>query len=333
MSKPVRHHLIPAFYLRRFGDDKGQITVYQRATGKTFTTSIKNAAVESHFYTVTDQTGAPSFVVEERLSEIEGDAAAVFAKIDQGRFPPRWKNRASLSLFLALLITRTREFRHQMEEMADFTQKVQLQGLSDDQIRERLSGRGTAPTDEEVEQAAAMLRNTESYRVLPSTTESIRTMLRLSVEQLAPIIRRMKWHLFVSPDPVFLTSDHPIGYFRTPTRDSHLRGTGLRTADEVYFPLDPSMVLVLSHKRTRTPKRTFASPEAIEQINRTIALSSYDTVFHHPAHNPLHGLSIPTDRPLVQMGRVPIYHGGRGIDMVLREFQAFGPIVFEDDEE
>jgi hypothetical protein len=48
-----RHHQVPQFYLRQFADNSEMVTVVRLgATPRTFTTGIKNVAVEAHFYDV-----------------------------------------------------------------------------------------------------------------------------------------------------------------------------------------------------------------------------------------------------------------------------------------
>lgn len=217
-SRPRRHHTIPAFYLRRFANPKSQVVAYRRTTAAKFTTSVTNAAVETDFYAIIDSSGEVSLAVEELLSLVESHVHRIMGEIDRGIFPPTGEDREWLSIFLALLLNRTREFRRQNELLVDFTTELQLQGLTREQIVVQLRAKeGREPTDDEVDEIAAFVDNLDEYEITPHPNDSIRLMLELAANALGPMIAAMSWHLTRSSKRRFLTSDHPIVLWRTPS--------------------------------------------------------------------------------------------------------------------
>src|SRR5688500_7539718 len=87
MNEARRHHYVPQFYLRRFADQKDQVRMIRRSTGKVVTTSVSNAAVQVGFYDVETEDGTPRDLVERFLSSVEGEVAEVFERIDAGTWP------------------------------------------------------------------------------------------------------------------------------------------------------------------------------------------------------------------------------------------------------
>ena len=71
-----RHHYLPASYLGGFTKSRrkdGQFSVVEIATGRTFTTSPKNVAVERDFNRI-DIDGIASDAIENALAPFEGEA-------------------------------------------------------------------------------------------------------------------------------------------------------------------------------------------------------------------------------------------------------------------
>ena len=87
-NHPVNQHYVPQFLLRRFCDNKtNQVYVYDKQTGRSFRTNIRNIIAERSFYDfkVDDKTKS----IEKWLTQIEGSAANIIeTKItrEKGRF-------------------------------------------------------------------------------------------------------------------------------------------------------------------------------------------------------------------------------------------------------
>ena len=125
MTEPRRHHLLPRFYLRLFADERERMTVVPRAGANgpqtTYTATVENVLVERDYYAIRDEEGERSQVVEEALGRLEGAAAtAVRALLDEGLVLSD-ELRAAWSEFMAVQVTRGRQFR---ESLGNFTSEV-----------------------------------------------------------------------------------------------------------------------------------------------------------------------------------------------------------------
>lgn len=123
MNEPRRQHLLPQFYLRGFADRRERINVFPRAgqpgASKPHTTKITNVLVERDYYTITDGTGNESFIVEQALAQLEAAAsAALRVLLDEGLVLSD-QQRSAWSEFMAMQVTRGRQFRQVWEDFSD----------------------------------------------------------------------------------------------------------------------------------------------------------------------------------------------------------------------
>ncbi len=105
--------------------------------------------------------------------------------------------------------------------------------------------------------------------------------------------------------------------WREPRPENRGRGIGLRTADEIRFPLDPYRVLVLVHKDLGLPARVPADEQRIKDTNEFTAAYAYDWLFHNPERTPLEEVILEREQPLFHIGNTPI-HRERGVNEALR---------------
>jgi hypothetical protein len=332
MSTPILHHYIPRFYLQRFADQDSRLIAFRRSTQKTVRTSPKVIAAENHFYSVTGPSGEKSPVVEEYLAKVEGRASQAMRKIDEGHFPPIDEDRDSLTRFLALLYTRTREVRHVGEEFAKFESAFRRHGLTRDSVRSHLHSKyQREPTEEEIDE---ILESITVATEEPGRDDMVRAMLRMAGEIRPAIDQLRHWHLLVAKEqPAYLTSDHPIALWRESTPQNQPRGIGWRSCDAVIFPLDPSTALVLRREDHGSPPVIPVSAQVVEQVNGLIAHGSYEWVFHNPGHDPLKDIALASRRALFYMGDIPVYGDGQGVEAFRREMEPFSPVIFEDRED
>lgn len=316
-KRPKRHHFVPEMYLARFADRERHIVRVARASGEARTLSVKDAAVRTDYYTFTDEDGNPSPMVEQFLGLFETSAGAVFRDIDRGVFPPTGDLRARFAAFVALMFSRTPEIRDLLAEGVDFHYKSLLQAMPRDEIRRQLRKRhDREPTEEEVERIMAGLRRGDLVRFDVPKNAAVTAPLVYALEHLGRMVYGMQWQLVTTDAPTFLTSDHPVVFWREPSEGIRPPGVGLLTADEVYFPVGPRQLLVLTQAGSTRPAFR-ETPEAVVRVNTGLVEASYEWIFHHPAHDPLAGITIPDDRPLLTVNGAPIYRGGCGNDEAL----------------
>jgi hypothetical protein len=304
-KRPVRHHYIPATYLRRFSDEaERRIEMYRRSSGTLCNVSIKDAAVATDFYTITDASGAKLSDVEDMLAKVESETDHVLRAIDRGEFPPTDEGRSWLATFIALLMTRTPEFRHVGEEVADYEIKMHEHSRMQ---REQHYGSAGRRSSEAVEAAFERL---EAIRLLPTQNAAIASAMSLALYRLFPVILRMDWHLFMTETPAFVTSDCPVVLVRDEA--SSVPGAGIETAKEVYIPLGARRLLVMKHTSREGEPVHQADEAFVEHVNAAVIAMAYEAIFHHPDHRPLGDLVLPEERAVITANNVPIYQGGKG---------------------
>jgi hypothetical protein len=151
--------------------------------------STADASVIRDFYNI-DSRADPN-AVEDLLSDIEGDAAAVFQKVLLARsWPLNANERAILATFLALQRKRTPSHRQMVEEIREVTTRALKSGGSDDAL------------------IPVKLDETD-----PKTVH-IQSML--NIEEHAPYYFGRRWQLVRFSRKRLLTSDAPVGLLPSP---------------------------------------------------------------------------------------------------------------------
>jgi hypothetical protein len=285
-NEPRRQHLVPNFYLRRFANANHQVAVVNRVTGERTVQKTDNVMVEHNFYTFQSTAGEISYQLEKLLSGIEGAGGAAIKRIVAGFFAPSPADRDALATLMAFQLVRSRKVRKQQEMSADAYQKVLLRGLGEDEVRTRLGARGRPATDEEVKAVMDSLADLDTMEIVPPPEEHLKTMLHLA-PQLFPHLVNMRIHVVEWKERSLLTSDHPIVYFK---RNRHpLMGFGLENCDEVWFPVDPRHLLLLTHARPFDPPERVlpGTPEFAREVNHLVAWHAYEWIVTHPDHDPV----------------------------------------------
>ncbi|MEX0833026.1 MAG: DUF4238 domain-containing protein [Actinomycetota bacterium] len=274
-----RHHLIPAFYLRRFVDGNGRLTRFDLRTNEARVLAVDNAAVETDFYTILTDDG-PSDAIESRLAQIEGLAAEAMRNIDTRDGPLTDEDITGLANFVAVQLVRGRDFRDRINAVGDSVMKkiTLLQSQNPDAVRKHVQETtGEYPSEEALDEILSWMRDGD-YTLELHPNEAIRVMLAAGAELVQPLAE-MRWHLLAVTDPVFLASDRPITMWAgDPTPPFY--GVGLATADEISLPLDPQKCLVI----TPLDKSPSLGPaHAPVELNRRTIAGAYRYVFGPPA--------------------------------------------------
>jgi hypothetical protein len=307
-DEPKRHHFVPRCYLRGFSDHKKRVRMYARASKQHLVvTSVNNAAVESGFYTLVEESGEQSLAVEHVLGLIEGLAKTAIARMVSGQFPPTIEDRSNLSLFMALQVLRTPEERLAYEAMVDHSQKAMFEGWTPEYVRERMKEEGIEPTDEAVAEVMDVVENPDNYRFVPHQNEHIKVMLKVAVEA-APVIAARTWLLGQSTRASFITSDHPVVLWSEPSEETRFKGIGIETAEQVYFPLDRRHVLALALPHSRPDGKLLQLTEDnVLFVNHLEADHSFKWVYQHPEDDLVHDLIPDKPKPLMEINQTPIF--------------------------
>ena len=221
-------HYVPQFLLRNFGrGKKDQLWVFDKLTGRSFFTSVKNVASESRFYDF--EVDGETISLEPILTKIESAAKRVIQKIldSDSLGTLNGQERAHLAVFCSVQMARTRNFR---EQWLSFPRM----------LRDEFAKRG----DQVAEGSPAeqlILDLTEN----DAKAETGHFMLR-APEMFAEHFVSKHWVLAAtdSKDP-FQISDNPLT--RQNMIERPLRGNlGLTVPGiEIYLPLAPTRALAM----------------------------------------------------------------------------------------
>lgn len=259
-------HYVSQFLLRNFGNGKkDQVWVYDKSSGRSFPSNVKNVASESRFYNFEHEGQTMS--LEPWLCSLEGQAKSVISSIlDADSLSVLGgEQRQILASFLAVQMIRTKTFR---EEWNGFPRM----------LRERLERDG----DEVVpgSQAEELLREISENDLKEQTAR----MVFDAPETYAAHFLEKDWVLAATPRKhPFLLSDNPLT--RQNTFEQSNRGNlGLATPGiEIYFPLSPARALAmwcptlsdLVHRAASSPRRRQAlddtsDPEGIAALSNAL---------------------------------------------------------------
>lgn len=112
-------HYVPKFILRNFLSDpaKEQVHVFSKKRGKGFTTSIKNVMAERRFHDFqVSENYLASF--EDSVGKIEDMVLPAYREVVKNkRLDVSPEQKASLSVFVAFQMLRTRAQRDQFKEV------------------------------------------------------------------------------------------------------------------------------------------------------------------------------------------------------------------------
>ena len=89
MNKPIKHHYIPQFYLKRWLNSDGILYVYMRGKIEPLKIpekSLLNFCQENHLYSIPSLAPEDSEVIETKwFAPLDGDAAIIIEKFNKGK--------------------------------------------------------------------------------------------------------------------------------------------------------------------------------------------------------------------------------------------------------
>jgi hypothetical protein len=227
VQRKKRHHQVPRAYLERFASG-GNVQVVRR-DGKSFQANPINVAVESGFYDLPNGEGGKTQEIEDFFEGIEGRAQAVFADIDHTSRPPGKGNedRAWLSLFLALQMSRTTQQREQILFPRRVTEWSAGRVLTKELLAEYLEVEhlGFKPSEREVDGAWVYVSQHLQDETIVTPEFAIEMMIQVAALKTS-MIAAMNWTVEVDARRRFITSDAPVIPWRSPPTGTITRASG-----------------------------------------------------------------------------------------------------------
>lgn len=276
-----RHHLVPRFYLERWAVPGRALKAIRRSTGEVLVRRAKTVAFETDAYAIESPIEGKSYVVEEALSALESEAAIALRNM-LSSWPPSQKDKESWSLLMAFQLTRGAAFRDNQNTIAEYMLKTQmaLDSREPAVMHQRLEAAGLEPTDENLELLREMMDEPDSYRMALRPAYLLKHAFEIAFEALRYLVLR-EWSLVHIDLPLFVTCDHPLSLHSRSQNLGPFGSVGLMTADEIWMPLDPRVVLVMTHPDTE-PRVGTVPIEEVPGLNARIALECDEWVVAHP---------------------------------------------------
>jgi hypothetical protein len=296
----ARHHRLARFYLERFSDG-GRVAVVDRRTMRRWNGSVTDVAAERDFYTTINLDGDKDGRHEQLLSQVEGDAARAIRNICNpvfDLFPPQQQDRHDLCLFLAFQRVRGRAARKRIELLGDLWAHIWVpERMTPGQADEWLRAHGHEATPTAIADLVSLSADMPDLEFVPDPNEHVRVMVSIAVK-IAEYLMPRPWWLVSYDAPALLTSDEPVALHNRRRRQPGELG-GIAGSDEIWFPLDPSHLLVLGRPDDPLPEQRLPAPLASARtVNSAVAAAAYEHIFMHPGQDHLDDIELPEPGPL-----------------------------------
>ena len=251
-SEAKRHHLVPRFLLQRFATDRGgreRIMQLDVTSGATRWVDPRTAASRMRFYRLDDEDGTQHQRLEYYLSVVENHAAEALERLRLDA-ALSLSDRATLSMFLALLEGRTKEGLARIERLADTTLKTTLAAHVADEAAFRDSYKeaiGSEDPDVIEDHRRSLMRSLEKGGIRLGNPKEVALDLMLEhAGETAQFIYQMEWYLLRCEDGGFVTSDRALAMC-DPSPPYPWTGHGLLSSDnaQTTIPVDPTRCLLL----------------------------------------------------------------------------------------
>ncbi len=224
-------HYVPRFLLKNFSVDpnKPQVWAYDKSTGRSFRTNVRNIAAEKGFYRL--EVGGRTLSLEEGLSTLEDKTAAIIQRIVGARSIGGLSDddRIVIAVFVAVQMRRGPNSRAHIQALGEA-------------VRATLGERGFDVGS----------INKVSPEMLPGDAKALSILSLTDSQEFVPYILDKAWVLFeTSPTAPLYISDNPIGLQNLVQKATPIYGNlGLGvTGIEVYLPIS-SMLSIAFYCRS-----------------------------------------------------------------------------------
>ena len=309
-QEPRRHHLVPRFYLDRWATDNRIKVTDLAESARTFSIAPNNALIETDYYRVPAEAvqGGSPVAWETWLSKIEGDAAEVFAVIDQNGLQALDETQwAHLLHFLGVQITRSRSYRFQGRWMMGPGYYRLWELYRPGAIKALIERAGEVPTPGRIAEMETYFAkvNVDPWSV-PIAAAQEMEMASRAAAGLAETLATRQFVLYRTAKPL-LTSDEPVVLLYEHMGIDHPNGGGYFRAPIVVFPFGPHEVLALFRQNMPVQRGNDVELDWSEtlELNRVIAGNAHRHLVEGPNGRLGSKLYIPNLKDPVRLVTVP----------------------------
>jgi hypothetical protein len=256
-DEPKRHHVVPQFYLRGFAQDDKLATV-RLSDGKRFSSVVKKAASETHFYRLVDDYENGPLALEHALGSVEDDASEIFRRIHSGVWPLKFEERQVLSFFIGAQLLRGPRYRNAL--------------LASGASGTNFDGSAMTAVDMHAHQIATL------------------------AEEWMPHLMDRPWDLVRFAEHSLITSDSPVSSIRPFDYDAKSwAGSPFAVAEEIIYPVTRKIGLLMNDKnllsgvdrqllvRLGAFDRDIPGSDSLEKrFNSATAATATTFLYHHP---------------------------------------------------
>lgn len=245
-TQPRKHHIVPASYLERWSVD-GTVRVHVLDESRSYVTRPGKAARQTDYYRAEsddiDPGIVPPMIFETILSRIEGSAVGAIDELigNSGRISAQV--RYDLATFMAFQNARGHRQRLRVRTMAHIYAKLMTEGISDEQIRERLAEVDAEVREDDIEKARKAIEQLQNDELLVVPQDVQATSMAFSAAELAAaLLFTRPWMIGKTPKSL-ITTDEPVLPIPGPGSAREEAG-GVGHAGLVVFPLSPDRILI-----------------------------------------------------------------------------------------
>jgi hypothetical protein len=309
LSEPKLHHFVPQSYLKRFANERNQVTVRSR-DGSSYTSNTRNVMAVMGLYKVPQKP----LTAEQTLGALEDEAKGVFDYIEESRtLPPSGSiERHTLALFMGVQLARDPDHVLKFEFVHDVLAAVGDPPIDPGTMREYLERKvlGFEPEDTEVQGACDFVNASAIQPDFPTREDAMQQRIDLMFDlaiHAAEHLKQRAWSLEAARHGELITSDRPVTIWAAPTPEDTYRGVGIHGADEIWLPID--RIRLISLRLTGPERVRTLGPGRLKQVNTHIARHCTMLIASHPDNPEVEGLPLARRRPIIRFNTGPLYLG------------------------
>jgi len=266
LSEPRDHHFIPRFYLARWCNPEGKLTVYSRPRDRVVTSELapKGTGFERDLYSYTGLPSPQAQAIETQfMAKIDDAAAPILKKLLSGGLPKlTGPERSDFTRFVLSIRVRHPGAVQLSKEEGERTLTAELERDPDEYLT--IKGDNHPPTLKGfLEQGAPAYVPNFGLSLIPEV---------ITNPKVGERVYQAPWSTFDvrHPSVDLLTCDRPC----------MLEGTALEGRFAIALPLGPRMLLVISNDATTTARLHRMHHSAlVKLINRAAVISAHEYVY------------------------------------------------------